>query len=288
MLRIIRRIAAFLLKTLLTLVVLLTIAFFAVGAYVDRQLEKRDFGDAYQDCHKIWTARGLYGDGVPQNSIQSIAAAFEAGARGVEVDIRYDKKLGDYIVSHDYPYNLKQGKLLTLKQLFDELGPRYPGRYYWLDFKRIRYLGEHRAEAVRRLGEISGDNGVRDFIYVEGEAPQALAPFRDAGFHSIFDTHPAPERMGFLSAFMIGFYKMVYYFGDFTVMGMEYGSLEDPVYGPTTRERLGRLPVFLYHVPVDAALIDELLPLPAVRAMIVGNNQSVNFHQRNACTPSTR
>ncbi len=278
----------FLFKSLLLLALLLTVAYFAVGFYVENRLQDKDYSDAYNDCRKIWSARGLYGDGVAQNSIESISAAFDAGAQGVEVDIRYDKKQGDYIVSHDYPYNLKNGRLLTLKELFDTLGARYPGRYYWLDFKGIRHLGEHRAAAIQRLLDISSGNGVRDYIYVEGEAPQALAPFRDAGFHTIFDTHPAPERMGFLSAFMIGFYKMVYYFGDFTVMGMEYGELGDPVYGPKTRERLGSLPVFLYHVPVDDALVDELLPLPAARAMIIGNNQSVDFHHRDACGARAR
>ncbi len=284
MLRFLRLLMRFLFKSLLTLVVALTLAYFAVGAYVDRQLAKKDYSQAYDDCRKIWTARGLYGNGVPQNSIESIAAAFDAGAMGVEVDIRYDKKTGDYIVSHDYPYNLKNGKLLTLEELFDNLGERYPGRFYWLDYKGIRHLGEYQAGAIQRLIDISRDNGVMPYIYVEGEAPIALAAFRDAGFKSLYDTHPAPESQSFLAAFMIGVYRMVYYFGDFTVMGMEYGDLEDPVYGPETRKRLGPVPVFLYHVPVDEKLVRELLPLPAVRAMIVGNNQSVNLHHLDACS----
>ncbi len=278
------RILKFLFTLLAGLILLLTLAYFIVGAWVDERLQQQDFSAAYNDCRKVWTARGLYGDGVPQNSIESIAAAFEAGAQGVEVDIRYDKQKGDYIVSHDYPYNLKNGRLLTLKELFDALGARYPGRYYWLDYKGIRHLGDHEPRAVQRLLEITRDNGVRDFIYVEGEAPLALAAFRDAGFHSILDTHPLPENSyPRLAAFMFGIYKMVYYFGGFTVMGMEYGEKGDPVYGPRARERLGRLPVFLYHVPVDPALVKQLLPLPAVRAMIVGNNQSVNLHDLNAC-----
>lgn len=276
----------FLLKALFFLVLALTIAYFAVGAYVDWRLEKKEYGAAYTDCRKIWTARGLYGDGVPQNSIESIAAAFEAGAQGVEVDIRYDKDKGDYIVSHDYPYNLKYGKLLTLKELFDTLGKRYPGRYYWLDYKGIRFLGEHQQAAIRRLSDISSDNGVKPFIYVEGEAPIALAAFRDAGFKSLYDTHPAPESWGPLSAFTIGIYKMVYYFGDFTVMGMEYGTLDDPVYGPENRRRLGALPVFLYHVPSKESLVREMRALPAVRAMIVGENESVNFHALDVCAGS--
>jgi hypothetical protein len=71
-------------------------------------------------------------------------------------------------------------------------------------------------------------------------------------------------------------------------MGMEYGELDDPVFGPKNRERLGSLPVFLYHVPVNEELLRELLPIPAVRAMIVGNNQSVNFHALSACGAETR
>ncbi len=284
MLRFLLSFLRFWIKALFFLVLVLTIAYFAVGAYVDWQLEKKDYSTAYNDCRKVWTARGIYGDGVPQNSIESIAAAFEAGAQGVEVDIRYDKEKGDYIVSHDYPYRLKYGRLLTLKELFDNLGKRYPGRYYWLDYKEIRFLGEHQPAAIQRLTEISTGNGVKPYIYVEGEAPIALAAFRDAGFKSLYDTHPAPESWGPLSAFSIGIYKMVYYFGDFTVMGMEYGTLDDPVYGPENRRRLGSIPLLLYHVPVDKGLVRQLLSFPAVRAMIVGENVSVNLHHLNACS----
>ncbi|MBT7044157.1 MAG: hypothetical protein HN977_02095, partial [Gammaproteobacteria bacterium] len=107
------------------------------------QLAKKDFSDSYNGCHKVWTARGLYGNGIDQNSIESIGAAFDIGAEGVEVDVRYDKKMQDFIVSHDYPYNKKNGKILKLSELFDALGDNH---YFWLDYKKLRHLNEEQTQ----------------------------------------------------------------------------------------------------------------------------------------------
>ena len=38
-------------------------------------------------------------------------------AKGVEIDMFYDSELNNYVVSHDYPYNLKNGSVLTLFEL---------------------------------------------------------------------------------------------------------------------------------------------------------------------------
>lgn len=261
------------------LVIVLIVGFLILSLYVNYQLSIREYSDAYDDSRKIWTARGIYGEDVEENSIESIRRAFDEGAMGVEVDVFYDVEMDDYIVSHDRPYLLVKGKLLKLKELFDALGE---GHYFWLDFKKLRHLTNHQArQAVQRLKVISANNGVQQRIYVEGESPINLALFRKAGFHTIFDTHPTTDSH-FLTPFAITVYKIFYYFGDHTVMGMEYGSLRNPVYGIKTRNRLGKLPVFLYHVPVDERLLDELVDMQAVRALIVGNNQSVNFHYKKS------
>ena len=189
--------------------------------------------------------------------------------------------MNDYIVSHNYPYELKNGKILPLGELFDALGDDH---YFWLDFKKLRRLkGQQVHEAVQRLKQISARNNLHERVYVEGESPTNLAVFRRAGFHTIFDTHAEPDN-SLLAPFMVGVYKIFYYFGNHTVMGMEYGELANPVYGTNTRQRLGRIPLFLYHVPVDEGLVDELLQIPSVRAFIIGNKQSVNFHHKRAIT----
>ena len=247
--------------------------------YVNFRLSNKDYSEAYDDARKIWTARGIYGEGVEENSIESIRHAFDEGAMGVEVDVYYDVEMNDYIVSHDRPYLLVKGRLLTLKELFDALGE---GHYFWLDFKKLRFLTHQQAlQAVQRLKAISENNGVQERIYVEGETPINLALFRKAALHTIFDTHPTTDN-NLLTPFAIAVYKIFFYFGKHTVMGMEYGSLDKPVYGNKTRNRLGKLPVFLYHVPVDESLLDELVDIQAVRALIVGNNQSVNFHYKKS------
>jgi len=268
------------LQFLLALIILLILTIYLLAKYVDFKLARKDLSDVYNDCHKVWTARGIYGQGVDENSIQSIGHAFAEGALGVEVDVFYDVALDDYIVSHNIPYELKNGRILPLRELFDALGD---GHYFWLDFKKLRKLTRPQAQkAVQRLQQISQRNQLHQRIYVEGETPINLALFRKAGFHTIFDTHPEPSG-SMLAAVMITLYKLFFYFGEHSVMGMEYGDLERPVYGHETRQRLGRLPVFLYHVPVDEVLVDELLKIEMVRAFIVGNNQSVNFYHKNAC-----
>jgi hypothetical protein len=108
---------------------------------------------------------------------------------------------------------------------------------------------------------------VHERIYVEGESPFNLAIFRKAGFLTIFDTHPTTDN-NFFTALVIGAYKIFYYFGDHTVMGMEYGYPDKPVYGKKTQNRLGGLPVFLYHVPDDEKLLNELADMEAVRVLV--------------------
>ncbi|RUM44909.1 MAG: hypothetical protein DSY80_03875, partial [Desulfocapsa sp.] len=235
----------------------------------------------YNDCHKVWSSRGIYGGEVAQNSLQSFVTAFARGAQGVEVDVFYDLEQNDYIVSHDFPYRKKDGKVLLLSTLFEQTGD---GHYFWLDFKDLRKLSSKQANAaVQRLQNIAEHFDIKARIYVEGEHPSKLSLFRDAGFNTLFDTHP--EAFGsILAPLVVNAFKMAFYFGNYTVMGMEYGPLDSPVYSEKTRHRLANVPVFLYHVPVNSALLDKLLPMDTVRAFLVGNGQSVNYHYKNNCS----
>ena len=51
----------------------------------DYKLEKRSHTGVYNDCHKIWSARGIYESRELQHSIQSINAAFGMDAKGAAV-----------------------------------------------------------------------------------------------------------------------------------------------------------------------------------------------------------
>ncbi len=247
---------------------------YLLNLYVGFRLAHRDFSAAYNDARKLWPARGIYTAGVAENSITSVRQAFDAGATGVEIDIFYDVEMADFIVSHDRPYRLVEGKLLTLKEMFDALGEEH---YFWLDFKKLRKLTRSQAiQAVSRLAEITTQHGLRERVYVEGETPINLALFRRAGFHTIFDTHPTADGK-LLTPAVIAIYKMVYYFGKHTVMAMESGSREKPIYGPATSASLGQVPMFLYHVPQDdPGWQQALIAQPAVRVLVMGSERYAN------------
>jgi len=108
----------------------LTTAHVAVIAWVDHNLATRANTGVYDDPHKVWSNRGLVletneilRDG-KHNSIESVTLAFDRGAKGVEVDVFYDSELALFIASHDRPYHLQNGKLLSLRELLGARGAR--------------------------------------------------------------------------------------------------------------------------------------------------------------------
>ncbi|MFT5218987.1 MAG: hypothetical protein ACI9LO_001456 [Planctomycetota bacterium] len=263
----------------------LTSAYLATVIYVDYRLPGRDYSDVYQSCFKVWAARGLVTEGPDitpggtQNSIESIALAFAEGASGTEVDVFFDTDRGEFIVSHNYPYLLKNGEILTLEQLFEATGEQ---AYFWIDFKKIRHLDDEQLrQSVAELTRISNSGTLKSRIYVEGEAPFSLAAYRDAGFQTIFDTHPEAQSSPF-SSFMLNVYKSAFYFGDYSVMGMNYGRIDDPIYGERAGQLLAGIPVFVYHVDDDAETLENLSKMDSVRVILV-ENHSLNRYRLNGC-----
>lgn len=253
--------------------------------YVDHKLESRTNEGVFNDCFKVWAARGLVlatsqivRDGT-QNTIESVTLAFDEGATGCEIDVFFDAEMGHFIVSHDRPYHLKNGKLLTLAEMMEAVGQR---GYIWLDFKKLRHLDSAAlAAAVQELGELCDSFGHRSRMYVEGEDPLNLSAFRDAGFPTIFDTHPLADS-NYVTPALINLYKILYYFGGFTVMGMNYGAPDDPIYGARTRDALGEIPLFIYHVEPQEQVLKQLAEASPVRVILV-ENQSLNRYDLNGC-----
>ena len=273
---------------------LLVILYLTLIKYIDVQLEKRTYTDVYQDCFKVWATRGLVKNSSQDqnnvqnlqnrdrsgvNSISSIQAAFDAGARGTEVDLFFDVKMDRYIISHNYPYFLKDGELLTLEKLLLETGG---SNYYWIDFKKLRHLNKQEAkQAVRRLEKIVKNKNLKQWIYIEGADPANLSLYSKAGFNTLFDVHPMPESKA-LTSFIANVYKAAYYFGGFTVIGMKYGEEADPVYGKTIRKVLSNIPVFIYHAPDNNAFLKDLSKEPQVR-VILNRDDTVNHYLINSC-----
>ena len=56
----------------------------------------------FPTCKKVWGHRGFAAAG-GENSLRSVQTAFNRGAKGVEIDILFDRELNDFVVSHDRP-----------------------------------------------------------------------------------------------------------------------------------------------------------------------------------------
>lgn len=256
-------------------------AFIALTLVVDRGLAHRAPFEAPWGKHRVWSTRGLVLEGAGisnggnQNSIAAVTLAFERGATGVEVDVFYDAEMGDFVVSHDRPYNLKGGKPLMLSELWAATGAL---GCFWLDWKKLRHLDDSQLDdALARLREYADNYGIRERVFIEGEDPFHLSACRRAGFATIYDTHPLPEHFP-LASVVLDFYRAIYYFGGFTVLSLETGELNEPVYGPAAQRLLGQVPLFLYHAPNDDDLLARLLGSSAAKVILLRDHSCDRFH----------
>jgi len=279
-----------LLKFILALVVIVAVIYNVTLFYVNLNIKDRVAKKSvYNNCHKAWSARGIYSTKEEQNSIKSFTKAIEAGYIGFEVDFYYDKSLDKFIISHDKPkkdsngklhYTLKDGKLFTLEELFSKFGKEH---YFWLDFKNLDRLNkDDTSRAISRLQEISKINNIKNRIYIEGCNPFILNRYEKEGFKTLLSFHPLPKSSPFTSI-STNFFKMVYYFSDTSALAMQYGILEDPKYNELTQKNLKSIPQFIFHVPTDKKLINSLLPLSDVRVLLIGRDKSVNYAKFDSC-----
>ncbi len=278
-------------KILLFIIVFLVLAYNGAVAYVDANMTMRlKERPAYNSCHKIWAARGLYETREEQNSIVAMRRAFSLGAHGAEVDFHYDIEMDRFIISHDHPkkgvdgtyiYPKKGEGLLTLEIFLKALAK---GHYFWLDFKNLDKLSvEQTKTAIARLLEITDFDAVRERLYIEGSNPLRLAMYTDAGFRTILGIHPLPGSNPF-SSMVINGYKLAYYFKNITALAMAYGkNVDDPIYDETARKNLKDIPVFIFHTPDDEPTLRTLMAINEVRVVLVGKDLSINRYAINAC-----
>jgi len=277
------------LKIVIATILILMVAYNITLFYVDANIKNRVPKNVYNNCRKIWSARGIYDKRSEQNSLKSLQKAADAGYIGFEIDFYYDTHKDMFVVSHDKPkkdkngelhYTLKDGKLLTLQEVFEKFGKDH---YFWLDYKNLDRLSkEDSLKAVKRLQKISMVHNVKDRIYLEGCTPWHLKYYDKAGFKTLLSFHPLPKSSPFHSI-SSDFFKMVYYFSSSSALAMQYGKKENPKYSPITARNLKDIPQFIFHVPVDENLAKTLMKNKDVRVLLMGRDKSVNFGYLNNC-----
>ena len=155
--------------------VLAIIAFVGYNLWVNFQF-RQPHPVFYTDCHKLWYHH--------RDALDQTIAAFNAGAPGIEIDVRYDVDRHEfYIGRYDTP-NPPPDKRTTLDEVFDAVGSR---GYFWLDTKTIHYLTPAQAQqAARDMHDLLARHHLLARAIIESDTPQNLVYFSRLGLHTSY------------------------------------------------------------------------------------------------------
>ncbi len=164
---------------------LVTLAFIGYNALLHLQFT-RPHPVFYTGCRKVWGHRGHpEPPAIAENTIASYRRAFDLGAAGVEMDVRYDPERREYFIGrYDRGAAPPPGQRLLLEDVFAAVGAR---GYFWLDIKTIGYLTPDQAQrAADDLAVLLQRYGLRERAIVESDAPDRLQFFARAGLHTSY------------------------------------------------------------------------------------------------------
>lgn len=139
----------------------------------------------YTGCRKIWGHRGhAEPPTILPNTVASYARAFDLGAAGVEMDVRYDLQRGVYFIGRYDEAVPPPDQRLTLEEVFAAVGTR---GYFWLDIKTVAYLTPEQAQqAAHDLAVLLDRYDLRERAIVESDTPSNLVHFARSGLHTSY------------------------------------------------------------------------------------------------------
>ncbi len=226
-------------------------------------MDKTANGFFYEQCEKIWAHRG-YSKKHPENSIASFTHALELGTQGIELDIFYDIDTDDYIVSHDLPYNLIDGKTLTLNEVFQTFGN---STYYWLDFKNLLTMSPKQGlDASLRLQSLTKTYDVVDKVLVESKNIENLQLFSKIGLKTSYWVNFNEDIGRGRHWYHVRIIKLKYLLGHFTSISMDYS-----LYSQRLKNSIKGVPVLLFTIN-DPSLVTRYLQDDSVRIILSDEN----------------
>ncbi|WND02753.1 glycerophosphodiester phosphodiesterase [Temperatibacter marinus] len=251
------------------LVLSLVIAILSIDHVIDNKATTAHF--FYNNCKKIWSHRG-YTQNTDQNSIEAMQAAIDLSAPGLEIDVFFDKDHNEFIVSHDYPYNLKNGEILKLETVLQKFGNSI---YYWLDFKNLSQMSKTEAlEALEGLTKLDKAYQLKTRTLLESKNTRNLSFFTQSNFPTSYWFTHSPDASVF--RFWIDTYKakIKYLYGDFSAISMDYRQ-----YSTRLKNALGEIPILLWTVN-DSPLLSTYLNDRSVKIILTDEQ----FFDINKCS----
>jgi len=214
--------------------------------------------------NNIWAHRGLVdsGNGEP-NSIESIKIAIDLNINGVELDVFYDVKLDDFIVSHDYPYNYKNGSILLLDSVFS----KFNSISYWLDFKNLEKLSPKEVIlSNNKLNFLIHKNKIsKKKLLIESVSVSNLSFYAKGGYYTSWWV--LPQKSKYLSILRNYNYKIKYIFNKYSSLSMPHKYYE------RIKTSTGDIPVNLFTVN-DSLLIQKFIKDKKVQIILTDKTYS--------------
>lgn len=168
----------------------------------------------------VWSHRGLTKDSnFEQNSIESIKNAIKYDAKGVELDVYFDENTSDFIVSHDYPYQKPNGKILLLDSVFKQ----FSNINYWLDFKNLNKISlKEIHRSIEKLESLIERSKVhKKNILIESTSLKKLKLYTQNNFRTSLWITPTDNTKQHFTTLK---YFIYYNLGYFSSISLEYKS----------------------------------------------------------------
>ena len=235
--------------------VLAVIAFVGYNLWVNFQF-RQPHPVFYTDCHKLWFHH--------RDALDQTVAAFDAGAPGIEIDVRYDVARREYYIGRYDTPNPPPDQRTTLDQVFDAVGGR---GYFWLDTKTIRYLTPAQAQqAAQDMRTLLARHDVLSHAIVESDRPENLVYFSRQGLYTsywIFDIDETAFPHTLLGQYLaLMRIKRNYIHGGFAAI-----SLDHRFYTPFVAWMLRGARIHLFTIN-DPQTLETLVHRPEVKVVL--------------------
>ncbi|UCD89265.1 MAG: glycerophosphodiester phosphodiesterase [Desulfobacterales bacterium] len=240
---------------------------FITMVIIDYKFSRINPNAIYSGCYKVWAHRGFFKEGLEENSIESMTKAFELGAAGTELDVFYDLHLDEYIVSHDFPYRLKQGRILKLQDVFEKVSQR---GYFWLDFKNLQVLSKKDAQkATLRMLDLLEKFNLTDKAIIESMNPVNLSIISRSGLHTSYWITPEASAENNFFKFWRDIYrtKLFFLYGKFSALSMNHYRFSENI-----EKRFAHIPIHLFTVN-DKKRVMRLVQKKNVRVILSDEKQ---------------
>ena len=177
-------------KWIYRLIVVATIIVVAI-IYIDSKFTKARTSDLVADF-EIWSHRGVHLE-IQENTPEAVNLANDQGFKGVEIDVFFDEEKS-FVVSHDWPYKLYEGKELSLNEMLSYVPKNMK---IWVDLKNIN--NQNWKLIDRRLEDVIQKAGFsKNQIYIESDKGNALGSLSKKGWQCIYwvqYTRTQPKKM---------------------------------------------------------------------------------------------